>query len=158
MNDPQIIIADEPTTALDSTLQAQVLDLFKSINEKTGVSIVIISHDLGVIRKYCHRIAVMYAGQILESAPADEIFENARHPYTKALIRVSPSLNIKKDERLMEVPGFVPEKSRGNARSAFLKRDAQKQMKDVTEMLKRAQKACTIANAANTAAVRCDYE
>ncbi len=122
MNDPQIIIADEPTTALDSTLQAQVLDLFKSINEKTGVSIVIISHDLGVIRKYCHRIAVMYAGQILESAPADEIFENARHPYTKALIGVIPSLNIKKDERLMEIPGFVPEKNRERKECIFKKR------------------------------------
>ena len=120
--EPELLIADEPTTALDSTLQAQVLDLFKSINEKTGVSIVIISHDLGVIRKYCHRIAVMYAGQILESAPADEIFENARHPYTKALIRVIPSLNIKKDERLMEIPGFVPEKNRERKECIFKKR------------------------------------
>ena len=110
MNDPKIIIADEPTTALDSTLQAQVMDLFKNINETMGVSVVIISHDLGVIKKYSHRIVVMYAGQILEEAASSELFENPIHPYTKALIRVIPSLNIKKDERLVEIPGFVPEK------------------------------------------------
>lgn len=122
MNDPQIIIADEPTTALDSTLQAQVLDLFKCINETMGVSIVIISHDLGVIKKYCHRIAVMYAGQILESAPAEELFKKPLHPYTKALISVIPSLNIKKDSRLMEIPGFVPEKNRERKDCIFKKR------------------------------------
>ena len=119
MNSPKIIIADEPTTALDSTLQAQVLDLFKEINEKSGVSVVMISHDLGVIKKYCHRIAVMYAGQILESAPSEELFDNPMHPYTKALISVIPSLNIKKDERLMEIPGFVPEKNRERRECIF---------------------------------------
>ncbi|MEA4971995.1 Oligopeptide transport ATP-binding protein OppD [bioreactor metagenome] len=122
MNDPKIIIADEPTTALDSTLQAQVLDLFKCINETMGVSIVIISHDLGVIKKYCHRIAVMYAGQILESAPAGELFNEPLHPYTKALISVIPSLNIKKDTSLMEIPGFVPEKNRDRKECIFKRR------------------------------------
>lgn len=122
MNDPQIIIADEPTTALDSTLQAQVLDLFRCINQTLGVSIVIISHDLGVIKKYCHRIAVMYAGQILESAPAEELFSNPLHPYTKSLISVIPSLNIKKDVRLMEIPGFVPEKNRDRKECIFKRR------------------------------------
>lgn len=122
MNDPKIIIADEPTTALDSTLQAQVLDLFKCINKTMGVSIVIISHDLGVIKKYCHRIAVMYAGQILESAPAGELFNEPLHPYTKALISVIPSLNIKKDTRLMEISGFVPEKNRDRKECIFKRR------------------------------------
>lgn len=122
MNDPKIIIADEPTTALDSTLQAQVLDLFKCINETMGVSIVIISHDLGIIKKYCHRIAVMYAGQILEAAPAEELFKKPLHPYTKALISVIPSLNIKKDSRLMEIPGFVPEKNRDRRECIFKRR------------------------------------
>lgn len=122
MNDPKILIADEPTTALDSTLQAQVMELFKSINETLGVSVVVISHDLGVIKKYCHRIAVMYAGQILEEAPAEELFENPIHPYTKALIQVIPSLNIKKEERLMEIPGFVPEKYRDRKECIFKRR------------------------------------
>ena len=122
MNDPKIIIADEPTTALDSTLQAQVMDLFKNINETMGVSVVIISHDLGVIKKYSHRIVVMYAGQILEEAASSELFENPIHPYTKALIRVIPSLNIKKDERLVEIPGFVPEKHRDRKECIFKRR------------------------------------
>ena len=122
MNDPEIIIADEPTTALDSTLQAQVMDLFKDINEKLGVSIVVISHDLGVIKKYCHRIAVMYAGQILEEAETSALFEKPMHPYTRALISVIPSLNIKKDERLMEIPGFVPEKYRERKECIFKRR------------------------------------
>lgn len=119
MNLPRIIIADEPTTALDSTLQAQVMDLFKRINEESGASIVIISHDLGVIKKYCHRIAVMYAGQILEEADSNELFKNPIHPYTKALISVIPSLNLKKDERLMEIPGFVPVKCRERKECIF---------------------------------------
>jgi len=122
MNDPQIIIADEPTTALDSTLQEQVLELFKCINETMGVSIVIISHDLGVIKKYCHRIAVMYAGQILESANAEVLFNSPLHPYTKALISVIPSLNIKRDARLIEIPGFVPEKFRERKECIFKRR------------------------------------
>ncbi|GFI61778.1 dipeptide transport ATP-binding protein DppD [Clostridiales bacterium] len=122
MNDPEILIADEPTTALDSTLQAQVMDLFKDINERLGASIVIISHDMGVIKKYCHRIAVMYAGQILEAAESHTLFENPIHPYTKALIRVIPSLNIRKDERLMEIKGFVPEKNREKNECIFKER------------------------------------
>lgn len=125
MNDPKIIIADEPTTALDSTLQAQVLNLFKCINETMGVSMVIISHDLGVIKKYCHRIAVMYAGQILESASSKELFNKPLHPYTQALISVIPSLNIKKDSRLMEIPGFVPEKNRDRKECIFKRRCSQ---------------------------------
>ncbi len=126
MNDPEILIADEPTTALDSTLQSQVMDLFKRINEEEGVSVVVISHDLGVIKKYCHTIAVMYAGQILEKAPSDELFEKPIHPYTRALIRVIPSLNIKRDERLMEIPGFVPEKYRDRKECIFKRRCTEK--------------------------------
>lgn len=126
MNDPEILIADEPTTALDSTLQSQVMELFKRINEESGVSVVVISHDLGVIKKYCHTIAVMYAGQILEKAPSRELFDNPIHPYTKALIRVIPSLNIKRDERLMEIPGFVPEKYRDRKECIFKRRCTEK--------------------------------
>ncbi len=126
MNDPEILIADEPTTALDSTLQAQVMELFKRINDEMGASVVIISHDLGVIKKYCHTIAVMYAGQILEKAPAEELFNNPIHSYTKALIKVIPSLNIKRDERLMEIPGFVPEKYRERKECIFKRRCTEK--------------------------------
>ena len=122
MNRPNLIIADEPTTALDSTLQKQILDLFKYINEELGISIVMISHDLGVIKEYCHRIKVMYAGQIIEAAPTKELFENPIHPYTKALISVMPKKDIRKSERLAEIPGFVPEHNRDRKECIFKER------------------------------------
>lgn len=109
MNKPRLIIADEPTTALDSTVQMQVVDLFKSVNDMHNTPVLMVSHDLGLVRYYCQRILVMYDGQIMEEANVEEVFNNPRHPYTKALIKVIPSLNIKKGERLAEIPGYIPD-------------------------------------------------
>lgn len=119
MNNPKLLIADEPTTALDSTIQKQVIDLFKNINSELGVSILLISHDLGLVKYYCDRIIVMYAGQIVEAGNSVDLFENPRHPYTKSLIKVIPSLNIKKGERLSEIPGFVPDTGRSTEGCIF---------------------------------------
>ena len=107
MNKPRMIIADEPTAALDSTVQRQVIDLFKIVNQNHNTSVLMISHDFGLIKYYCERILVVYAGQIMEEADRDELFNNPKHPYTKALIKVIPSLNIKKNERLQEIKGNV---------------------------------------------------
>lgn len=112
MNDPKLIIADEPTTALDSTIQRQVVDYFKSINEEMGVSILLISHDLGLIKGYSNSVDVMYSGQIVESGHSDEIFNNPKHPYTQMLIKLIPSFKMKKHEPLPEISGYVQEKGR----------------------------------------------
>jgi len=104
MNKPQLIVADEPTTALDSTIQMQVLDLLKTVNDMYNTPVILVSHDLGLVKYYCERIIVMYAGQIMEEAPVEKVFSDPKHPYTKALIKVIPSLNIKKGERLAEIP------------------------------------------------------
>lgn len=122
MNDPELIIADEPSTALDSTVQKQVMDLFKAINEDLGISMLLISHDLGLIKQYCHSLAVMYAGQIVESGHTKTIFDNPMHPYTRLLIKIIPSLKIKKSEPLAEIPGFVQEKGRDGEGCLFHKR------------------------------------
>lgn len=122
MNDPKLIVADEPTTALDSTVQRQVMDLFSQINKELGISILLISHDLGLINHYSHSLAVMYAGQIVESGCTKEVFENPKHPYTKLLIKIIPSLKIKKNEPLSEIPGYVQDTGRDTKGCLFLKR------------------------------------
>src|SRR5699024_1153492 len=90
--EPEILIADEPTTALDVAIQAQILELFAEIQEKTGVAIILITHDLGVVAKIVDRIAVMYAGKIIESGPKNDVFYDYQHPYTKGLLHSSPRL------------------------------------------------------------------
>ena len=85
--EPELLIADEPTTALDVTVQAQILDLLKSLQEKLNMSIIMISHDLGVIANICDEVAVMYAGQIVEKANVDDLFYHAHHPYTRGLLK-----------------------------------------------------------------------
>ena len=95
-----MLIADEPTTALDVTIQAQILQLIKDIQKETGMSILLITHDLGVVAETCEKVAVMYAGRIVEQGPADEIFTNPRHEYTKALLASIP----KGGEERLEVP------------------------------------------------------
>jgi oligopeptide/dipeptide ABC transporter ATP-binding protein len=104
---PHLLIADEPTTALDATIQAQYIALFKDIQEKTNVAIIFITHDFGVIANMCHRVGVMYAGKIVESAPTREIFKAPRHPYTVALINSVPLLD-RKDARLYSIEGQPP--------------------------------------------------
>ncbi|WP_339146860.1 MULTISPECIES: ABC transporter ATP-binding protein [unclassified Sutcliffiella] len=105
---PEVLIADEPTTALDVTIQAQILNLFKDIQKKTGVSIIIITHDLGVVAQVADRVAVMYAGKIVESGNRREIFYRGEHPYTKGLLNSVPRLDLE-DEELVPIVGSPPD-------------------------------------------------
>lgn len=105
--DPKLLIADEPTTALDVTIQAQILELMKSLQKEFNTAIMLITHDLGVVAEVCDRVIVMYAGRVVEEAPVEEIFNNAKHPYTIGLLESIPSLNDDK-ERLKAIPGSVP--------------------------------------------------
>jgi oligopeptide/dipeptide ABC transporter ATP-binding protein len=105
---PRLLIADEPTTALDATIQAQYIALFKDIQQKTNVGIIFITHDFGVVANMCQRVAVMYAGKIVETAPTSVIFKAPRHPYTAALINSVPRLDRSKDDRLDSIEGQPP--------------------------------------------------
>jgi oligopeptide/dipeptide ABC transporter ATP-binding protein len=104
---PELLIADEPTTALDVTIQAQILDLMRDLREKMGTSVILITHDLGVIAEMAERVAVMYAGEIVEQTDVDSLFEQPLHPYTQGLIGSIPILGEIK-ERLEVIPGSVP--------------------------------------------------
>ena len=104
---PELLIADEPTTALDVTIQAQILDLMRELREKMGTSVILITHDLGVIAELAERVAVMYAGEIVEQAEVQELFDHPLHPYTQGLIGSIPVLG-KIKERLDVIPGTVP--------------------------------------------------
>lgn len=103
--EPKLLIADEPTTALDVTIQAQILELMQELRKKLGMSIIMITHDLGVVASMCEKIAVMYAGHIVEYGTADEIFYNPCHEYTKGLIKSIPKLNAETIERLVPIEG-----------------------------------------------------
>lgn len=104
---PEVLIADEPTTALDVTIQAQILELMKKLNKEMGTSIIMITHDLGVVAEMCDRIAVMYSGKVVEEGDTKNLFKNPQHPYTKGLIESVPDVREKK-ERLYSIPGNVP--------------------------------------------------
>ncbi|MCL2855529.1 MAG: ABC transporter ATP-binding protein [Defluviitaleaceae bacterium] len=104
---PKLLIADEPTTALDVTIQAQILDLIRDLQKEIGSSIIMITHDLGVVAEMADRVAVMYAGQIVEIAPIQELFQNPKHPYTRSLLAAMPS-NIVEGEKLNAIEGIVP--------------------------------------------------
>jgi len=104
---PDLLIADEPTTALDVTIQAQILDLMRKLHRETGTSIILITHDLGVVAEMCQRVAVMYAGKIVEEADVRTLFKQPLHPYTRGLIGSIPVLGQMKDE-LDVIPGNVP--------------------------------------------------
>ena len=106
--EPELLIADEPTTALDVTIQAQILELFQEIQERTGVSIILITHDLGVVAKIADRIAVMYAGNIIEIGSKRDIFYNPQHPYTKGLLNSVPRLDLVEEE-LQPIDGTPPD-------------------------------------------------
>ena len=103
--DPKLLIADEPTTALDVTIQAQILELMMELKDKLGMAIIMITHDLGVVASMCDRIAVMYAGRIVEYGTTDDIFYRPHHMYTKGLIRSIPRLDTKEHERLVPIEG-----------------------------------------------------
>lgn len=105
---PMLLIADEPTTALDVTVQAQILELMKELKRKIGMSILLITHDLGVVAESCNRVVIMYAGQIVESAPVSRLFQAPLHPYAQGLIGAIPKMNEKKDS-LPAIEGMVPD-------------------------------------------------
>src|SRR5690242_3725585 len=109
--DPRLLIADEPTTALDVTIQAQILELMRKLKEKTGAAIVLITHDLGVVAEMAQRVVVMYAGRKVEEAPVQELFARPRHPYTRGLLKSVPRLTQASEpgrRRLAEISGVVP--------------------------------------------------
>ena len=106
---PDILIADEPTTALDVTIQEQILKLLRQLRDETQMSILFITHDLGVVAELCSRVAVMYGGVILEQAPVDDIFEHPSHPYTIGLLASVPNMAQDKERRLQSIPGSPPD-------------------------------------------------
>ena len=105
--DPRLIVADEPTTALDVTIQAQILDLLRNLKDKVDASIMLITHDLGVVAEMADEVVVMYAGRVIEQGTAVEIFQDPKHPYTVGLLNSKPSVN-KSVSRLYSIPGNVP--------------------------------------------------
>src|SRR5207244_6332481 len=124
-NAPQILIADEPTTALDVTVQAQILELLGDLNRELGAAIIMITHNMGVVAGLCTRVLVMYAGQIVEQGPVDQIFENPQHPYTWSLLKSIPRVDALRHERLRSIEGLAhdllrpPKGCRFHPRSPF---------------------------------------
>ena len=108
-NEPAILIADEPTTALDVTVQAQILELLRDLNQELNTAIIMITHNLGVVAGLCSRVIVMYAGQIVEQGPVEEIFGRPQHPYTWALLRSVPRVDAIQHERLRSIEGLPPD-------------------------------------------------
>ncbi|MDQ2959768.1 MAG: ABC transporter ATP-binding protein [Candidatus Dormibacteraeota bacterium] len=108
-NKPDLLIADEPTTALDVTVQAQILELLRDLNQQLGTSIVLITHNLGVVAGLCRRVIVMYAGEIVEEGSVEQIFENPQHPYTWSLLRSLPRIDASRRERLRSIEGLPPD-------------------------------------------------
>jgi oligopeptide/dipeptide ABC transporter ATP-binding protein len=108
VNRPALLIADEPTTALDVTIQAQILDLLAELRQKFGLTMLFISHDLAVVSKVADRIAVMYAGNLVELGPREAIFRSPAHPYTRGLLRAVPALSTSRDQPLLTINGTVP--------------------------------------------------
>ena len=108
-NRPEILIADEPTTALDVTVQAQILELLRDLNQEMGTSIILITHNLGVVAGLCTRVIVMYAGEIVEEGPVKQIFQSPQHPYTWSLLRSVPRLDANRHERLRSIEGLPPD-------------------------------------------------
>jgi oligopeptide/dipeptide ABC transporter ATP-binding protein len=116
--EPALLIADEPTTALDVTIQAEILDLLRGLRERHGMGLVLITHDLGVVAEQADRVAIMYAGRIVEEAPTVELFAAPLHPYTRALLRSMPALGVHR-ERLDAIPGNVPDITRRPSGCSF---------------------------------------
>jgi peptide/nickel transport system ATP-binding protein len=111
--DPELLIADEPTTALDVTIQAQILELLLELRRERGLSILLVTHDLGIVSATCDRVLVMYAGRVVESASASALFRRPLHPYTRALLNSLPRLDSRAGERLDSIPGLPPRLDRG---------------------------------------------
>ena len=118
---PEILIADEPTTALDVTIQAQILDLLRRLQAERGMAVLMITHDLGVVAELCHRVAVIYAGRIVELAPVDRIFDGPLHPYTRGLLRCLPHPS-RFGQPLFSIEGAPPDLRRGERGCRFAPR------------------------------------
>ena len=118
-NAPSMLIADEPTTALDVTVQAQILELLADLNQELGTAIIMITHNMGVVAGLCTRVLVMYAGEIVEQGPVDQIFENPQHPYTWSLLRSIPRVDALRHERLRSIEGIAPDLLRPPAGCRF---------------------------------------
>ena len=106
---PRLLIADEPTTALDVTIQAQIMELLRDLQKETGMSMILITHDIGLVANMADRVLVMYAGQIIEEAQTQELFEHPKHPYTMALLDTVPTIRDGAERELFAIPGIVPE-------------------------------------------------
>jgi oligopeptide/dipeptide ABC transporter ATP-binding protein len=117
--EPKLIIADEPTTALDVTIQAQILELMQSLTQRLGVALIVITHNLGIVARYAHRVNVMYAGRIVESGPAAAIYHAPHHPYTMALLKSVPRLDRPRQARLDPIEGQPPDLTRLDQGCAF---------------------------------------
>jgi oligopeptide transport system ATP-binding protein len=122
--EPEILLADEPTTALDVTVQAQILELLRELRQRTGTAVVLVTHDLGIVAELADRITVMYAGRFVEEAPVDTLFAASRHPYTEALKRSIPRIDIALPERMASIPGNPPNPARLPPGCAFAPRCA----------------------------------
>ncbi len=120
-NDPELLIADEPTTALDVTVQAEILDLLRELRERTGMSLLFITHDFGVVAELCDRVVVMYAGKVVEQAPVEKVFADAAHPYTRRLVDCMPQLGEGRKD-LEVIPGLPPALNRIPDGCAFAER------------------------------------
>ncbi|MEO9222262.1 MAG: ABC transporter ATP-binding protein, partial [Mycobacteriaceae bacterium] len=131
--DPVLLIADEPTTALDVTVQQQILDLLEALNRELGMSIILISHDLGVIAGRADRVAVMYAGNVVETAATADLFTSPRHPYTEALLAAIPGLDDAVHTRLETIPGNLPDMTRPIDGCVFAARCRYAQSKCLTD-------------------------
>ena len=124
--EPALLIADEPTTALDVTIQAQILDLFHALRERTRMSLVLITHDLGIVARTTERVAVMYAGRVVETGPTEAVLADPRHPYTQGLLRSIPRLDRARTERLTPIDGSPPDPARLASGCKFAPRCAHK--------------------------------
>jgi peptide/nickel transport system ATP-binding protein len=125
MCDPKLLIADEPTTALDVTVQAQILRLLAGLQRDLGLGMLLITHDLGIVARVAHRVSVMYAGEVVESAATAELFADPKHPYTQGLLRCVPVPGkTRRDEPLGSIPGTVPRIGPGFEGCAFRERCA----------------------------------
>jgi len=144
---PRVLIADEPTTALDVTIQAQILELMKSLQDEYGMSIIMITHDLGVIAEVADRVVVMYAGKVVEYADAVTLFKNPKHPYTWGLLNAIPRLDIEQDT-LYNIPGVVPdplhfpEGCKFNTRCTFCEERCKKEEPELIEVEKNHYARC----------------
>jgi oligopeptide transport system ATP-binding protein len=148
--EPQLIIADEPTTALDVTVQAQILDLLKELASRANSALILITHDLGVVARYANRVAVMYAGRIVETAPARELYARPKHPYTLGLMQSAPRLDGDATKRLLPIEGQPPDLAALPIGCAFAPRcryvqdRCRSERPELREVGERHQKACFV--------------